>query len=318
MKNYYKDYYQEEIALLALHLSGEYYKVKNRDYFWQGELSGFELLYKFYSPSKAKEIFTNAQREIEKCAAKNIFVITALDSRYPKLLKEIKDPPLAFFAAGNIGLLAQEKISMVGTRNPSPGGRFLTSVIANHFSKERVVVSGMAMGIDAVSHWNALKHKGTIGVVAQGFAHWYPAENYDLYRLVFEEHSPSMLLISEYSLQTPAYRFHFPRRNRIIAGLSPTTLFLEGGIKSGANITAQYALDQGRDVMVLDHPYMPENEGAKKWLDDGAINLSDVMNIESGRQEHINLIQKLQDPSFAYLGNGRWLRAEFANAFLSA
>lgn len=297
---------QEELSLLALHLAGKYYKHSFDDYISQKIFSSYELLHKLYDSGKAKKLLQESSQTLKQCQEQNIFVINILDERYPYLLKQINNPPLVFFALGDVTLLLQEKISMVGTRKPSIAGRFLAAVAANHFSQKQVVVSGMAMGIDAICHRNAVKNKGTIAVLAHGFSHRYPATNSDLYNLV--EAQQPILLLSEYPPETLPQRFHFPRRNRIIAGLSAVTIFVEGGLKSGAHITVNYALEQGREIYVLDHPTMLNNEGGRKWLADGALSLDKQMTIQLDKKE--SLADKLNH--CAYLGQGHWLHASFA------
>lgn len=310
-----KNFYVQEISLLALHLDAECYKEKYRSLMRMllREPTTFTPLYflrMLYNKESALARSKRAKEVLLQCQNNNINVITIFDERYPSLLKEIKNPPLLFFAQGNVKLLQEPLVSMVGTRKPSPMGAFLAETTAHYFAQDAVVVSGMALGIDAVCHRTAIKKKGSIGVVAQGFFHRYPMENFDLYQRASEKNS-SLLLISEYSPATSPRRFHFPRRNRLIAGLSPLTVFVEGGKKSGANITVEYALDQGRDVAVIHHPQMPNNEGGKKWLQEGALNLLNIMKIENGKQPHKSLLAKLQDENTTYLGNGKWLTASF-------
>lgn len=296
---------QEQLSLLALHLAGKYYKHSFDDYISQKIFSSYELLCKLYKPHKAKSLLQQSSQIIKQCQEHNIFVINILDSRYPYLLKQIPNPPLVFFAMGDVSLLLQEKISMVGTRKPSIAGRFLGSVVAHYYSQQQVVVSGMALGIDAICHRQAIKNRGTIAVLAHGFFHRYPTSNSDLYNLVDEQHP--ILLLSEYPPETVPQRFHFPRRNRLIAGLSAITIFVEGGVKSGAHITVNYALEQGREVYALDHPTMLNNEGGKKWLAEGAVHLSKQMNIQLDKTKP--LAEKLNH--CAYLGQGHWLHACF-------
>jgi DNA processing protein len=163
---------------------------------------------------------------------------------------------------------------MVGTRDPSPAGRRAAAQLAESFSAEGLtVVSGIARGIDAVSHHAALASSGsTIAVLPNGFEHLYPLENRDLYQLA--RSSEQILLLSEYEPQQKPLKHHFVRRNRIIAGLSDTTVFVEGSEKSGAMITANSALAEGRDVAALSHATLLRNAGGIKLIGDGAIDLT--------------------------------------------
>lgn len=178
---------------------------------------------------------------------------TPADTDYPRLLLETPTPPPILYYRGEIDL--QENlgnkplVGIVGTRQPSEYGMRWTRQISTALAKNGfTVVSGMAEGIDTVSHSAAMKAGGrTIAVLGTGVDVVYPHKNLDLYKQILT----SGLVVSEYPTKTPPDRTHFPRRNRIIAGLSRAVLVMEAPMKSGALITATYANDFGRDVYAL-------------------------------------------------------------------
>lgn len=178
---------------------------------------------------------------------------TPADTDYPRLLLETPSPPPMLYYRGEVNL--QENlghkplVGIVGTRQPSEYGIRWTRQISTALAKNGfTVVSGMAEGIDTVSHSAAMKAGGrTIAVLGTGVDVVYPHKNQDLYKQILT----SGIVVSEYPAKTPPDRTHFPRRNRIIAGLSRAILVMEAPIKSGALITATYANDFGRDVYAL-------------------------------------------------------------------
>jgi DNA processing protein len=178
---------------------------------------------------------------------------TPADSDYPQLLREIPSPPAILYYRGEVdpqeNSAQKPLVGIVGTRQPSEYGIRWTRQISIALAKNGfTVVSGMAEGIDTESHTAAMKAGGrTIAVVGTGVDVIYPHKNRDLYKQILT----SGLVISEYPAKTPPNRTHFPRRNRIIAGLSRAVLVIEAPLKSGALITATYANEFGRDVYAL-------------------------------------------------------------------
>ncbi|MCX7633152.1 MAG: DNA-processing protein DprA [Turneriella sp.] len=195
------------------------------------------------------------------------------DSDYPELLRQIRTPPFVLFLRGERTILQLRMVAIVGTREPSLAGRLAAAKIVAHFVAQGfAIASGIARGIDAVAHHAALDCGGkTCAVLPNGFEHCYPLENRDLYRLA--EHG-QILLLSEYPPATKPQRYHFVRRNRIIAALAPLTVVVEAGEKSGALITANHALDEGRDVAALKHPHLLHNAGGERLVADGALDLT--------------------------------------------
>lgn len=194
-----------------------------------------------------------AENEIRKAQKAGIRILSFLDSEYPQNLKNIADAPPVLYALGNISLLNYPAaVAIVGARNASINGRKIASRIAYDLTENDVlVISGMARGIDCSAHKGALYAKNqkgpTIAVLGTGIDVIYPAENADIYRKIGE----LGLLISEFPLGTAAQVSNFPRRNRIISGLSAGTLVVEAGLHSGSLITAKAALEQGKDVFAV-------------------------------------------------------------------
>lgn len=197
----------------------------------------------------------------EQC---NSYVIHYDAPQYPQLLKEIYDPPLVFFARGNIDLLQQPQIAIVGSRNASVSGREVALKIAGELTQSFVVTSGLALGIDAHAHQGALQSEGlTIAVVATGLNIVYPARHKTLQKNILQNKG---LIISEFVPDTAPKPGHFPKRNRLISGLSLGVVVVEASLKSGSLITARCALEQGREVFAV--PSSIYNEQAKgcHWL----------------------------------------------------
>ncbi|MEI6893647.1 MAG: DNA-processing protein DprA [Colwellia sp.] len=192
-------------------------------------------------------------------------IICFTDNNYPKLLKEIYDPPLVIFTQGNISLLNAPQVAVVGSRSASVGGRdtayrLCQQLVQKHF----VITSGLALGIDAAAHRGALnKHASTIAVVATGLDQVYPARHRKLAQQIITSGGTMM---SEFLPGTQPRAGHFPKRNRLISGLSLGVLVVEAELKSGSLITARCALEQNREVFAI--PSSIENKQAKgcHWL----------------------------------------------------
>lgn len=202
---------------------------------------------------------------------------TIFDTFYPSLLSCIPDPPLVLYLKGNLNLLTHmPSLSVVGTRKPSQEAKDKMMYILSPLIKDDwLVVSGMARGIDSYAHRLACHYNGkTIAVLGSGFAHIYPPEN----KTLFHHLAHDQLVISEYPPGTPPRRFHFPERNRIISGLTLATLVVEAEVKSGSLITADQALEQGRDVFAIPgSPLSSHAQGVNKLIQQGAklINCAD-------------------------------------------
>ena len=191
----------------------------------------------------------DVDKEFKKLSDREIEVVTVYDEGYPENLKSLYDPPFLLYVKGKIIPDDRYAISIVGTRKPTPYGRSVAGRISYDLSKKNVtVVSGMARGIDTFAHEGALKAGGrTIAVLGSGLDVCYPPEN----RRLLERIAASGAVISEYPLSTMPDKRNFPVRNRIISGLGLGTLVVEAAEKSGALITADAALEQGRDVFAV-------------------------------------------------------------------
>ncbi len=205
-------------------------------------------------------------------------LITFHDSNYPKLLKEIYDPPIAVFAKGKLACLEDPKIAMVGSRRPTPVGSKLTETLARGIANLGIVVtSGMALGVDGGAHQAALSvNSPTIAIMGCGLDTIYPARH----RGLFEQIATSGCLLSEYPLGTPPVRYNFPQRNRIVSGLSLGVVIIEAAERSGTIITARLAMEQNRQVMVVPGSALsPQYRGSHRLIRQGAAIVTDVDDI---------------------------------------
>ena len=173
-------------------------------------------------------------------------ILKISDALYPPLLREIKNPPQLLYCAGDLSLLKTRCVAVVGSRKITAYGRRIAAKVAGRLAACGVtVVSGMAIGIDGISHRSALDAGGkTIAVLGNGLDVMYPAANRDLKKDMLR----TGLLLSEYPPGTRGTKFTFPQRNRIISGLSEATVVIEAGLNSGSLITAALANEQGRPV----------------------------------------------------------------------
>lgn len=169
---------------------------------------------------------------------------------FPTLLKELKDCPEELYCMGNIELLNKPSIAIVGTRNIDEYGISQTKRFSSILSQKGLtIVSGLARGVDSYAHFNSMKNEGkTIAVIASGFNHIYPPENIGLFNEILENDG---LIISEWEPDKEVDMRMFPRRNRIISGLSVGTLVIEAKFRSGSGITARLANDQNREVFCI-------------------------------------------------------------------
>ena len=190
-------------------------------------------------------------------------LISAKDKEYPELLKEIYDPPKELHVLGALPIGAP-MVAVIGSRITSDYGmRTAKAMAADLASAGVVVVSGMATGIDTAAHEGALSVGGkTIAVLGSGFSYLYPPEN----RKLAEKISQNGALVTEYPAATKPHPAFFPRRNRIISGISSAALVVEARLKSGALITADLALEQGRDVFAVPGNVDSLKSGGTNWL----------------------------------------------------
>ena len=180
-------------------------------------------------------------------------IIIQKDEYYPKRLLQIQNPPERLYVEGNEKLLNQDAIAIVGTRNYTRYGEKYASKFARELSKKGIcIVSGLARGIDTISHINSMEEEGkTIAVLGSGFNHIYPEENRYLYQKIIENGG---CIVSEYPPETPIDKAKFPKRNRIVSGLAMGVLVIEARYRSGTSITAKHAISQHKEVFCIPHP----------------------------------------------------------------
>ena len=225
-------------------------------------------------------LYRKADREINICRENNIEIVYLQDNRYSSLLAAIPDPPFVLYCKGRTELLKTLSLAVIGTRSPTPYGidiaRRLTSELAQY---DLTIVSGLAVGIDAVSHATAIERTGrTIAVLGCGLDQRYPASNLEIRKSIEERGLVLCLNLPGIHHRIPV---NFPRRNRIISGLSLGTLLIEAREGSGALITVNEALDQGREIFAVPGPITsPSSLGPLRLIQQGAypvINSSDII-----------------------------------------
>ncbi|MBK9657866.1 MAG: DNA-protecting protein DprA [Rhodanobacteraceae bacterium] len=210
-----------------------------------------------------------AELDLKWIESDGITLLSASDARYPPLLKRVSGAPILLFVRGDVDALWLPQLAIVGSRQGSAGGLatardFAATFVARGFA----VTSGLAAGIDAAAHQGALDAKGqTIAVLGTGLDRVYPARHAGLARAIAGQGA----LVSEFPPRTPARRENFPRRNRIISGLSLGTLVVEASLGSGSLITARVAIDQGREVFAIPGSiHNPLAKGCHQLIRDGA------------------------------------------------
>ena len=195
--------------------------------------------------------------------------LTLADPRYPQALLDIPDPPIALYVKGRLALMQAPAVAIVGSRNATAQGALNAEQFAASLSQAGfVVVSGLAMGIDAAAHAGALRHAGsTMAVIGTGIDIIYPARHRALATRIADEGC----VVSEYALGTGALAANFPRRNRLISGLSRGVLVVEAAARSGSLITARVAVEQGRDVFAIPGSiHAPLSKGCHWLIKQGA------------------------------------------------
>ena len=221
-----------------------------------------DLLFDF-DPSESVD------RSLTWAAQPGQHIITLADAAYPKALLEIADPPSVLYVRGQIGLLQKPGLGIVGSRNATPQGLQTAENFSRTLAaKGLTIVSGLALGIDAAAHRGALAAGGeTIAVIGTGADRLYPARNRELALAIVEQGA----IVSEFPLGTPAIAANFPRRNRIISGLSRGVLVVEAALESGSLITARLAAEQGREVFAIPGSiHSPVARGCHRLIKQGA------------------------------------------------
>ena len=188
------------------------------------------------------------EKELKGIKSKDIKVIDSFDNDYPQMLRQISHPPLVLYVRGDKEALNKSLFAIVGTRVPTTYGISMAEEFSSKLAELGfVIVSGLARGIDTAAHKGAIKNGQTIAVLGSGLLNIYPRENTSLADKISEQGT----VISEFPLGTGPRREHFPRRNRIVSGLSCGVLIVEAAARSGALITAHLALEQNREVFAL-------------------------------------------------------------------
>lgn len=209
---------------------------------------------------------------------KDIKYLVYFDKNYPRFLKEIFDPPLVLFYKGNIDLVKKPSLAMIGSRKASTYGLKIAGQFSRQLAQKGInIISGLAYGIDNQAHLGALEVNGlTTAVIGNGIDIIYPSGNYKTLRKITKKG----LLISEYWPGTLPLKYHFPARNRIIAGLSQAVLVVEAAEKSGALITVDFALDYGKDVMAVPGSIFSKlSTGTNRLIKLGALPVTNVNDI---------------------------------------
>ncbi len=231
-----------------------------------------------------------------------IQIITILDPEYPLLLKEIPAPPPLLYVRGRIAALSATLLGVVGTRQPTPYGKTVTEILMRPVTRTGIgIVSGLALGIDGLAHTIALTERvPTVAVLGCGVDRIYPWQNHGLAEQII---AAGGAVISEFPLGAAPKREHFPQRNRIISGLSPAVLIVEAGEKSGALITAKYAVDQNREVLAVPGPITsPQSVGPIHWIQLGAKavhtanDILEVFSLSSARPSNADNRTRPTDP----------------------
>ena len=224
----------------------------------------------------------------------NYFTIE--DDIYPQCLREISNPPLKLYYKGNLDLLKDERlIAVVGTRNPSSYGKLCCEYMVKKMTSANItIVSGFAKGIDSIAHKTSLLAGGkTIAVIASGLDIVYPASNLSLYREIEEKG----LILSEYEAGVKPFKFNFPQRNRIIAGLSKGIIVVESKDRGGSLITADLALEFNRDVYAVPGDVFSEySKGCNNLIRDSKAkslsNINELLDDYSWKIEEKNINNK--------------------------
>ncbi|MFT6293953.1 MAG: DNA processing protein [Glaciecola sp.] len=212
---------------------------------------------------------TKVQKALEWSAKDGNFIVCYEDSRYPQRLKEIDHAPALLYVKGRPDLLSEDQIAIVGSRKASPYGLSIAFQLAQEASAVQLnVTSGLATGIDRRAHEGALNDIGhTIAVIGTGIEECYPTKNYRLK----QEIESNGAVVSEFALGSPPLAHHFPRRNRIITGLSLGVLVIEAAARSGSLISARLAMEQNREVFAVPGLISnPQSAGCHQLIRQGA------------------------------------------------
>ena len=275
-----------------------------------GPITFHRLLNKYKTPAAALDALpiltknkpiricscSDAAQELETLHKHKGRMIFAGDQDYPLALTSLEDAPPVLSVLGNVDLLSRQSVALVGSRNASLNARKLAHKMASDLGKaDVIVISGLARGIDTSAHEGSLA-TGTVAVVAGGVNVIYPKENTDLFHKIVENGA----VISECAWGVQPIAQHFPKRNRIVSGLSVGTVVIEASLRSGSLITARLAAEQGRDVMAVPgFPLDPRSEGTNALLRDGVLLVRDAADVLEQINSFLKSGQRASQISFA-------------------
>ena len=209
------------------------------------------------------------EKELAWAATENHYILTQDNPLYPTLLNQTVGAPLVLFVAGDPQCLSEQQIAIVGSRKPSKEGIAAAQYFSEELSKRQFcITSGLAQGIDISAHQSAMAMQGkTIAVQGCGLKHIYPSKHKILAQKIIEKGGA---LISEFFPDVAPKAEHFPRRNRIISGMSLGTIVIDAAERSGSLITARYALEQNREVFAVPNGFSSTNQGCNRLIQQGA------------------------------------------------
>ncbi len=228
------------------------------------------LLANYQERRDGGELASQVQCDFQWCEERGVHILYPAHPSYPAILKEIHRPPFVLYASGNLNCLSSPQIAVVGSRNPTAGGRENAYEFAAFLAKSGFTISsGLALGVDAAAHRGALAVEGhTLAVLGTGIDTIYPRRHKSLAQQIIAEGG---LILSEFPLGTSPNPGNFPQRNRIISGLSLGVLVVEAAPKSGSLITARFAMQQGREVFAIPGSiHNPLSRGCHALIRDGA------------------------------------------------
>ena len=249
--------------------------------------------------------YVDLNKELELVKKAGVQIITILDEDYPAQLKEISDPPLCLYVRGKLNCPYETSVAIVGTRMITSYGRETTEFLTKELVyADWTVISGLAYGVDAVAHGCAVNCKGnTIAVLGGGLARLHPQDHTELARNII---NTGGAVISEFPMEMPPTRQTFPMRNRVISGLSRGVLVIEAGNSSGALITTNFALEQGRQIFAVPGRInSPQSQGTNKLIKQGAKLVENIDDILSefeflpGLRKKIDKVDEVRDDNIS-------------------
>lgn len=236
-------------------------------------------------------------------------VLTLADAHYPQILLNTHDPPILLYALGDLNVLQHDAIAVVGSRNATPQGIKNAQNFSAEFARQGlVVVSGLALGIDGAAHAGALEAQGmTVAVIGTGADIVYPSRHRALAHRIVDNGG---LILSEFPLGMPALPHQFPRRNRIISGLSRGVMVVEAAVNSGSLITARLAAEQGREVFAIPGSiHSPQARGCHKLIKQGAKLVESADDVMTELQWNISSSASVSLDTSASESQDVWLNA---------